>query len=123
MWHIHGEARDLSRLIPRHPGGADILLQMRGRDCTVLYETYHPQRPGRREGAWREATAVLRGAGAGGDAGSAAEPEQGVLGAKEEIYSIGQECGGCRGLGGGRRAVGPPAAVLDITATGGPPRR
>ena len=60
MWHIHGEARDLSRLIPRHPGGADILLQMRGRDCTVLYETYHPQRRGRREGAWREATAVLR---------------------------------------------------------------
>ena len=32
---------DLSSFMDRHPGGPEALALGRGRDCTVLFETYH----------------------------------------------------------------------------------
>lgn len=42
LWYIHGHAYDLSQFVNKHPGGAFTLLSARGRDCTGLFESYHP---------------------------------------------------------------------------------
>lgn len=42
LWYIHGRAYDLTTFMDRHPGGADALKLARGRDCTALFESYHP---------------------------------------------------------------------------------
>lgn len=42
LWIIHGEMYDLSDFIERHPGGREAILLGRGRDCTALFESYHP---------------------------------------------------------------------------------
>lgn len=42
LWHIHGEKYDLSSFVDRHPGGRMAILSARGRDCTALFESYHP---------------------------------------------------------------------------------
>jgi fatty acid desaturase len=39
LWIVHGKRYDLSRFA--HPGGSYALSLGRGRDCTVLFETYH----------------------------------------------------------------------------------
>jgi fatty acid desaturase len=40
-WTIHGKNYDLRKFIERHPGGQDIILISKGKDCTELFECYH----------------------------------------------------------------------------------
>lgn len=42
LWYIHGNTYDLNEYVPKHPGGELAILSARGRDCTALFETYHP---------------------------------------------------------------------------------
>lgn len=42
LWTIHGELYDLSEFVDRHPGGKESILLGRGRDCTAMFESYHP---------------------------------------------------------------------------------
>jgi fatty acid desaturase len=42
LWYIHGNAYDLKDYVPKHPGGQLAILSARGRDCTALFESYHP---------------------------------------------------------------------------------
>jgi len=42
LWYIHGTSYDLSGFVPKHPGGQLAILSGRGRDCTALFESYHP---------------------------------------------------------------------------------
>lgn len=42
QWIIHGVAYDLSPYVDRHPGGKEALMLGQGRDCTALFESYHP---------------------------------------------------------------------------------
>lgn len=42
LWTIHGNEYDLSDFVKRHPGGEEAILLGRGRDCTALFESYHP---------------------------------------------------------------------------------
>jgi fatty acid desaturase len=42
LWYIHGKSYDLSAFVPKHPGGQLAVLSGRGRDCTALFESYHP---------------------------------------------------------------------------------
>jgi len=42
VWTIHGMDYDLSDFVERHPGGKESILLGRGRDCTALFESYHP---------------------------------------------------------------------------------
>eukprot|EP00933_Yihiella_yeosuensis_P043764 TRINITY_DN38716_c0_g1_i1.p1 TRINITY_DN38716_c0_g1~~TRINITY_DN38716_c0_g1_i1.p1 ORF type:complete len:436 (+),score=80.17 TRINITY_DN38716_c0_g1_i1:73-1380(+) len=42
LWYIHGNSYDLSGFVDKHPGGRMALLTGRGRDCTALFESYHP---------------------------------------------------------------------------------
>lgn len=42
LWYIHGHAYDLSGFVEKHPGGRLAILSGRGRDCTALFESYHP---------------------------------------------------------------------------------
>jgi len=42
VWTVHGRRYDLADFVHRHPGGAQALLLGRGRDCTALFESYHP---------------------------------------------------------------------------------
>jgi len=41
-WYIHGQSYDLSGFVEKHPGGKLAILSGRGRDCTALFESYHP---------------------------------------------------------------------------------
>jgi hypothetical protein len=42
LWMIHGVNFDLSDFVHRHPGGIEAIELGRGRDCTALFESYHP---------------------------------------------------------------------------------
>jgi len=42
LWYIHGHSYDLSGFVEKHPGGRLAILSGRGRDCTALFESYHP---------------------------------------------------------------------------------
>eukprot|EP00411_Alexandrium_monilatum_P022040 CAMPEP_0175210338 /NCGR_PEP_ID=MMETSP0093-20121207/14597_1 /TAXON_ID=311494 /ORGANISM="Alexandrium monilatum, Strain CCMP3105" /LENGTH=441 /DNA_ID=CAMNT_0016503571 /DNA_START=90 /DNA_END=1415 /DNA_ORIENTATION=+ len=42
LWYIYGKSYDLSGFVDRHPGGRLAILSGRGRDCTALFESYHP---------------------------------------------------------------------------------
>ncbi|CAK9055521.1 Acyl-lipid omega-13 desaturase (CrDES) (Omega13 fatty acid desaturase) [Durusdinium trenchii] len=42
LWYIHGNTYDLHEFVDKHPGGRMALLTGRGRDCTALFESYHP---------------------------------------------------------------------------------
>jgi hypothetical protein len=42
LWTIHGVDYDLAEFVSRHPGGEQAILLGRGRDCTALFESYHP---------------------------------------------------------------------------------
>jgi hypothetical protein len=42
MWTIHGVMYDLHDYVDRHPGGLEAISLGRGRDCTALFESYHP---------------------------------------------------------------------------------
>jgi len=42
LWYIHGNSYDLSPYVDKHPGGRLAILSGRGRDCTALFESYHP---------------------------------------------------------------------------------
>jgi Cytochrome b5-like Heme/Steroid binding domain len=41
-WYIHGQPYDLSSYVQKHPGGAEAILLGQSRDCTALFESYHP---------------------------------------------------------------------------------
>jgi fatty acid desaturase len=41
LWAIHGQYYDLASFIDAHPGGSEMLLLGRGRDCTELFESVH----------------------------------------------------------------------------------
>lgn len=42
LWTIHGQQYDLSDFVDHHPGGKESILLGRGRDCTSMFESYHP---------------------------------------------------------------------------------
>ncbi|CAJ1392200.1 unnamed protein product [Effrenium voratum] len=42
LWYIHGNSYDLHEFVNKHPGGRMAILTGRGRDCTALFESYHP---------------------------------------------------------------------------------
>ena len=42
LWVVHGGQYDLEKYIDHHPGGKEALLLGRGRDCTAMFESYHP---------------------------------------------------------------------------------
>jgi fatty acid desaturase len=42
LWYIYGHGYDLTQFVPKHPGGTLALLSGQGRDCTALFESYHP---------------------------------------------------------------------------------
>jgi cytochrome b involved in lipid metabolism len=42
LWTIRGELYDLNDYVSFHPGGKEAILLGRGRDCTALFESYHP---------------------------------------------------------------------------------
>jgi len=42
LWYIHGNVYDLKDYVPKHPGGQLAILSARGRDCTAIFESYHP---------------------------------------------------------------------------------
>jgi len=42
LWYIHGQSYDLRGFVDKHPGGRLAILSGRGRDCTALFESYHP---------------------------------------------------------------------------------
>jgi len=42
VWYIHGNSYDLSQFVAKHPGGQLAILSGKGRDCTALFESYHP---------------------------------------------------------------------------------
>lgn len=41
LWVIHGAYYDLHSFIDSHPGGSEMLLLGRGRDCTEMFESVH----------------------------------------------------------------------------------
>ena len=41
-WTVHGIDYDLTDFVKLHPGGKEALELGRGRDCTALFESYHP---------------------------------------------------------------------------------
>jgi hypothetical protein len=41
-WRIHNIEYDLSTFVHKHPGGAEAILLGQSRDCTALFESYHP---------------------------------------------------------------------------------
>jgi cytochrome b involved in lipid metabolism len=42
LWIIHGSTYDLQDYVNRHPGGKEAILLGQSRDCTALFESYHP---------------------------------------------------------------------------------
>jgi hypothetical protein len=42
LWRIHGKDFDLEDFVDSHPGGKEAILLGRGRDCTAMFESYHP---------------------------------------------------------------------------------
>jgi cytochrome b involved in lipid metabolism len=41
LWVIHGQYYDLSSFVDRHPGGKEMILLGKGRDCTEMFESIH----------------------------------------------------------------------------------
>jgi cytochrome b involved in lipid metabolism len=41
-WIIHGVSYNLTDFVERHPGGVEAILLAQDRDCTALFESYHP---------------------------------------------------------------------------------
>ena len=42
LWTVHGKDYDLKDFVQSHPGGREAILLGMGRDCTALFESYHP---------------------------------------------------------------------------------
>ena len=42
LWNIYGKPYDLEEFVHRHPGGVNAIELGKGRDCTALFESYHP---------------------------------------------------------------------------------
>lgn len=42
IWTVHGRQYDLRDFVDRHPGGRESIELGKGRDCTALFESYHP---------------------------------------------------------------------------------
>jgi hypothetical protein len=42
IWIIHGRCYDVTDFVKHHPGGRETILLGKGRDCTALFESYHP---------------------------------------------------------------------------------
>jgi len=42
LWTIYGKSYDLRPFLDKHPGGREAMELGRGRDCTALFESYHP---------------------------------------------------------------------------------
>ena len=41
VWIVHGKNYDLSSFVDSHPGGKDMILLGKGRDCTEIFESIH----------------------------------------------------------------------------------
>ena len=41
LWVLHGQVYDFTDCVKYHPAGSRAILLGRGRDCTVLFESYH----------------------------------------------------------------------------------
>jgi cytochrome b involved in lipid metabolism len=41
LWVLHGQVYDFTDFVKYHPAGSKAILLGRGRDCTVLFESYH----------------------------------------------------------------------------------
>jgi len=42
LWTVHGKDYDLRDFVDRHPGGKEAIELGRGRDCSAMFESYHP---------------------------------------------------------------------------------
>lgn len=42
VWTIHGQNFDFGEFVHHHPGGTEAIKLGQGRDCTALFESYHP---------------------------------------------------------------------------------
>jgi fatty acid desaturase len=42
LWQVHGQQYDLTPFVAKHPGGSSAILLGRGRDCSAMFESYHP---------------------------------------------------------------------------------
>ena len=42
LWNIYGTFYNLEEFVTRHPGGVNAIELGKGRDCTALFESYHP---------------------------------------------------------------------------------
>lgn len=102
LWFVHGEAYDLSPFLCKHPGGSHALRLGQGRDCTALFESYHPFTERHRQILAKHRVAV----------------EETVL----DAYCLG---GGARGQGRGKdvfyetlkRRVAAAMAGVDVVAS------
>ncbi len=45
LWILHGQAYDFTDFVKHHPAGEKAILLGKGRDCTVLFESYHTNLP------------------------------------------------------------------------------
>jgi fatty acid desaturase len=45
LWVLHGQVYDFTDFVKYHPAGSRAILLGRGRDCTVLFESYHTVLP------------------------------------------------------------------------------
>lgn len=45
LWVLHGKVYDFTDFVRHHPAGQQAILLGRGRDCTVLFESYHTNLP------------------------------------------------------------------------------
>ncbi|CAM9158112.1 unnamed protein product [Discosporangium mesarthrocarpum] len=67
LWRVHGTLYDLAPFVDRHPGGKAAINLGRGRDCTAMFESYHPFTNRHRSVLAKHA--VPNGGGVGGKAG------------------------------------------------------
>ena len=51
LWCVHNKRYDMARFVEHHPGGRAPIMLGRGRDCTILFESYHSLSGGRAHAA------------------------------------------------------------------------
>ncbi|KAM3573927.1 hypothetical protein VYU27_004124 [Nannochloropsis oceanica] len=45
LWYLDGKAYDLGKFVKMHPGGADVLLELRGKNGTSAFHDAHGTSP------------------------------------------------------------------------------
>ncbi|TFJ82934.1 hypothetical protein NSK_005759 [Nannochloropsis salina CCMP1776] len=45
LWYLEGKAYDLTKFVKMHPGGSDVLLELKGKDGTAAFRDAHGNNP------------------------------------------------------------------------------